>query len=554
MFNLPPELALSILAYLPLNSLAILPLVCRNWQKFIGIHANPIYHKAALLHRYISSMAISLEDTIRSYSQRSVGSVSSWKDLCRKRYYIEKSWSGKEPSDVTSHESAGKFVHRIKVDEKAGYILTTSSVGGLTVTDLQDDLKLWSLPDSHVRPYAHCEYGEGFVIFDYVDGSKEVWRRVDDFNDDEAASVVPESLPGPRQRRVSANAAEKYSSAATTRGHFRPWAVLRPPQTTRAFRFSYPILGAAAWDAVFLWDVRTGALVQTIEQTQRGSNGEVGEGILEYLGDINYIEVSERYVLLCGVRFLRAFSRETGKSVLDISAVRNPLASWNYSVSANRPHGGVRGARLIAQEVDFRRIPLVDSNIVDEFVAVHISPCGSHLAALMCSSRLIIIPYFERAFKPGVTTYDLSLEVQLGSPCHSSRYLAFENGRIGVVTKTGLFVVQPDWPETLVYNAEKPPNLSIFRVPSLADRSCLGAVSCLQMTDTGLFLNWDTQCMPDPESLQEHIADHEFYASVTDEPRFASLAHGIGIMLVDLDEPEFEPESSSVISVDFAPP
>ena len=37
-------------------------------------------------------------------------------------------------------------MHRIKVDEKAGIILTTSQVGGLLVRDLESDEVLWELP------------------------------------------------------------------------------------------------------------------------------------------------------------------------------------------------------------------------------------------------------------------------------------------------------------------------------------------------------------------------------------------------------------------------
>lgn len=65
----------------------------------------------------------------------------------RKRRWIERSWSGTGPSPITTHRGTGKNVHRIKVDEKAGYILTTSTAGGLLVTDLQEDRELWSLPD-----------------------------------------------------------------------------------------------------------------------------------------------------------------------------------------------------------------------------------------------------------------------------------------------------------------------------------------------------------------------------------------------------------------------
>ena len=38
------------------------------------------------------------------------------------------------------------MVHRIKVDELAGYIMMTFDKGGLLVTDLNEDAVLWSLP------------------------------------------------------------------------------------------------------------------------------------------------------------------------------------------------------------------------------------------------------------------------------------------------------------------------------------------------------------------------------------------------------------------------
>ncbi|KAG5722788.1 hypothetical protein E4T56_gene8572 [Termitomyces sp. T112] len=530
-------------------------------------HENTIYHQAALSHGYVSLIGPTIEEAARRYSQRSIGSVNSWKDLCLKRRKIERNWSGIGPSKITVHQGTGKNVHRIKVDEKAEYILTTSITGGLLVTDLQDDRVLWSLPDSHVRPYAHCEYGEGFVIFDYIDGSKEVWRHVPDWNDEEAAAVVSEATPTPRQLRVSRTAAERHGteSIESARGHFRPWAILRSPLTTRAFRFSYPTLGAAGWDCIFLWDVRTGTLIQTIEQIQSGEHNNGGGAqdqvaaamtALDLLGDINYIEVSEKYVILCGSHFLRLFSRATGRFVLDICSWKHPLSMWHLSLSPHRPtREAWNGASLVSQEVVCRRVPMPESPevVIDEFIAVHISSCGSHLAGLMLSSRLIIIHDFERALQPGVKVVDLSIEIQLGSPCLSSRYLAFENGRISVVTKTGVYIIQPDW-LSLSAEGDSPPKVSIYRVPVLGDTSCLGAVSCLQVTDTGLFLNWDTDFLPteDNDGALE-LMNNAFYNTLSDQRRSASVGNGFPVTLVDVDEPDLDPESSTVISIDFMP-
>jgi hypothetical protein len=84
-----------------------------------------------------------------------------------------------------------------------------------------------------------------------------------------------------------------------------------------------------------------------------------------------------------------------------------------------------------------------------ESFLVHISSCGRHLAALLRSSLLIIIRDFERAATEDVSIYDLAIEVQLGSPCFSSIYLAYENGRIAVATVRLLFSSPPSHPKPI---------------------------------------------------------------------------------------------------------
>ena len=67
----------------------------------------------------------------------------------RKRIQIQRNWKGKGPSILTEHKSTSQWshmLHRIKVDELAGYIMMTFDRGGLLVTDLNEDFILWSLP------------------------------------------------------------------------------------------------------------------------------------------------------------------------------------------------------------------------------------------------------------------------------------------------------------------------------------------------------------------------------------------------------------------------
>lgn len=52
----------------------------------------------------------------------------------------------------------------------------------------------------------------------------------------------------------------------------------------------------------------------------------------------------------------------------------------------------------------------------------------------MDDSRLLIIPYFERVTNGSVKDiYDVMIDIQLNAPVESI-YLAYEDGRVGVVT------------------------------------------------------------------------------------------------------------------------
>lgn len=218
-----------------------------------------------------------------------------------------------------------------------------------------------SAKQSHTRPYAHCEYGEGYVVFDSQDGRKEVWRRSDDYTEAEALRVDPEARPISRQISASASAAEAYATQSSTRGHFRPWAILRPPQMTRAFRLSYPVLGVASLTSIYLWDVRTGAFIQILDQVQDGF----------VLGDINYIEVGEKYVFLCGTESLRGFSREDGRCVMNLWP-EYPLGSWSFTSYGPQSEPI---ARLVPRQISRRAVSRteVTRESFDHFIAGKLS-------------------------------------------------------------------------------------------------------------------------------------------------------------------------------------
>jgi len=158
--QLPAELRLKTLAHLTVRDLRSAQLVCRSWQEFFAANESAIYRHTAVVHGFAQDSEASLAEACLRGSM--VG-VDSWKDLgtskvplanvsdnlissVRRRFRLETNWQGLTQPTVKEFRSSGNTVHRIKVDEEAGYIITTSKEGGLWVTDLYRNEVLWSLP------------------------------------------------------------------------------------------------------------------------------------------------------------------------------------------------------------------------------------------------------------------------------------------------------------------------------------------------------------------------------------------------------------------------
>lgn len=283
------------------------------------------------------------------------------------------------------------------------------------------------------------------MIFDRHDGDKEVWR---------CSSVIPEheieesSAPDANQREV-------YGlQTSGTDGYFQPWAVLHMPELTSAYRFVYPTLIVAAYDRAYLWDIPSGKLIQTIEECQFIASED---GNNHYLLGIMYVEISERHVFIAGQFYLRVFSRATGKSVLNFSSsVPGGYGLWKYTPTTL--HDKTPGSSLVSYEIESTQEPYSlrnEKSVLNEiFVAgtspssgfafiisltaaknkVHVSACGRHFAALLDRCRLLIVYDFENASNEE-ELYGRTLDIPISDGLHeSSIYLAFDYGRISVVT------------------------------------------------------------------------------------------------------------------------
>lgn len=156
------------------------------------------------------------------------------------------------------------------------------------------------MKQSTVRSRSSCEYENGYLIFDNNDGEREVWRLASDFSAE--GEVAVDSPPNDKQMAVSAHAAAMYRHYAP-RGHFRAWALLRPPQSWYMYRLAYPTLICATYDHIFLYDVRTCSLMQTINI---------------YLQILRCVDVNELYAFVCEPDVVHVFSLESGIEVLRI--------------------------------------------------------------------------------------------------------------------------------------------------------------------------------------------------------------------------------------------
>lgn len=80
--DLPAELGLEILSFLPLSSLSSIQRVSHHWRELFNKNENVIYHNAAVYHRYIRSSGVPIEEARAMHSERALGSVLDWKGFC----------------------------------------------------------------------------------------------------------------------------------------------------------------------------------------------------------------------------------------------------------------------------------------------------------------------------------------------------------------------------------------------------------------------------------------------------------------------------------------
>lgn len=160
MFELPSELILGVLEFLPASDLATIQTLSRDWNEFLTFHQASIYHNCAVLHGYAGPRATLEEAKRKDYGSDWLVDVESWREYCESLRYLagssysrrigvkyrnlEHRWVYRVPPATTTLPVPGP--HRLKIDEEHGLLLHTNSSGGLSVKCSRTLIHLWQIP------------------------------------------------------------------------------------------------------------------------------------------------------------------------------------------------------------------------------------------------------------------------------------------------------------------------------------------------------------------------------------------------------------------------
>ncbi|KDR69975.1 hypothetical protein GALMADRAFT_899739 [Galerina marginata CBS 339.88] len=304
------------------------------------------------------------------------------------------------------------------------------------------------------------------------------------------------------------------------------------PETTRAYRFVYPNLLVAGLERAYVFDVRSGRVVlcvdgiQVVEPQGQGQGGEEEQESAEQEdrgeeeGDDIEIFDEAQGASEPGAMWDEAEGSEDmdtdedGDADTDTSPPTAAAAAASASAPTATTSTGV--PQTIRQPAKIKRKGKERKKEKEKEKESQSQSQQRKAAELFAH------------------TWD----IQLGAPSVSSGvYLAFEGERVGVVTTNAVYVVTPsipaeppllprgstrslrkaklkhlDHPAAATTSAshddsdanhkfkQDSPSLQITRLPYFSNPSWLNEVSCLIMSDTGLYLNWNPT-WPEPRGI-----------------------------------------------------
>ncbi|KAH0837786.1 hypothetical protein J3R83DRAFT_5966 [Lanmaoa asiatica] len=240
-------------------------------------------------------------------------------------------------------------------------------------------------------------------------------------------------------------------------------------------------------------------LVSVIRDTQRLHHGL-------QLAAINYVEVNDLYVFICGGGGLRIFAREGGALLYQLSTRELTSATWDVLPQTPGLASSVVHPQMLLHN---HHSP---ASFHGEFMACHVSASGNDLAVLTSNGRLVILPDFQRLFAESNTVYHRDIAIILNfqpfsSDGENSYYLAVggRNGRLAIATvrvqcdiyatstptdRKGIYIVSPDF-EFNRLTADRPPKpVSVCRLSKFDNDRLLSFISCLQITHDAIYFTY----------------------------------------------------------------
>lgn len=165
------------------------------------------------------------------------------------------------------------------------------------------------------------EYDNGFIVFTRFEDGVEVWRRSADFFDPEtylpckpdAAQIEISPFPVPKTPPIfpseydsHRNPSAPVEDSVPRRGVYLPFALLMSPAEARCYRLAFPHLLVASEFSrqAFIWDVRTSALVETINIQPPARHGG-----FHLPAHMTYVELSSSFVFVCWTFALAVYRR-----------------------------------------------------------------------------------------------------------------------------------------------------------------------------------------------------------------------------------------------------
>ncbi|CAE6517659.1 unnamed protein product [Rhizoctonia solani] len=516
--DLPTECLLRVLNFLALRDIATLLQTSKLWNSIINTNEHTIYLQLAEELNTTSALLGSPLDALSGWLSQEASKVRSWKGYCRLYITTERRWNGKERPYSTRDvlQSAQQTrVGWIKIDTEKELLLMT----GDEESDEDNCVAVHCLrdPTCEVPSFTRIEISGGFVIFGNVragSDSFEVWRWAEDQESISQIIRQPTDEQSQKYERAVLFAGIRNSPC---RGELLPMGVLQQPDELRAYRLVYPTLcvGNHAGDRLWLWDIRTRQLIQTI----RIEPSPYQEFSMVYV-DVNELNV------FVATHTVSVYSRTTGECVFQLKEVElRRLAGYVTPPIPNHDSDNVFQEYVLPGYHD-PRINVTPPYLLDIVVAVRASPEGDNCVAVTHWGYIILISglKYEVHEPPGDHSSDrINLGVTPASGIESTSLLAnirisliraegtlqhldYDGRRILVFGSHGLGIVNLDrggWPANnfdVSFSDWSRSELSPFPAqtmylvpPFSGDTDIYRGCTCLQMTADTCWVAWSPE-------------------------------------------------------------